>query len=168
MVIKRIDLQSNFSARDLLRLSVTVYTEIIPLLWNFHCCCFPDVLVCQVRSLQETKSFAEFIFLIGNFNCRSTDANLSLMGAYHDDCTTHWSQLRTYSSKLTVIIGKILLLSHFSFTFKPKIFQSFISSQLTFPKDQHAPLLYLTFGFPRFQTQHQNYPFGGKYWLRHR
>ena len=39
--------------------------------------------------------------------------------------------LRTFSSHLTVIIGKVLLLSFFSFTFQPKILQTFISSQLT-------------------------------------
>ena len=54
-------------------------------------------------------------------------------GTYRDDHTSHLSYVRTFSSHLTVtvIIGKSLLASIFSFTFKPKILQSFISSQLT-------------------------------------
>ena len=61
-------------------------------------------------------------------------------GSYCDGGTSRLSHLSSFSSHLTVIIGENLLLSFFSFTFKPKIFQSFISSQLTtFPKDQYVP-----------------------------
>ena len=52
-------------------------------------------------------------------------------GTYHDDCTPCLSHLRTFSPHITVIIDEELLSSFFSFTFKPKILQSFISSQLT-------------------------------------
>ena len=52
-------------------------------------------------------------------------------GTYRDDPTSRLSHLSTFSSYLTAIIGENLLLSFFSFNFKLKILQSFISSQLT-------------------------------------
>ena len=52
-------------------------------------------------------------------------------GTYRDDRASPLSHLSTFSSHLTVIIGEDLLSSFFSFTFKPKILQSFIFSQLT-------------------------------------
>ena len=54
-----------------------------------------------------------------------------LMGTYRDNIASHLSLLSTFSSHLTVIIGENLLSSFFSFTFKAKILQYFISSQLT-------------------------------------
>ena len=52
-------------------------------------------------------------------------------GTYRDDHSSLLSHLSTFSSLLTVIKGENLLSSFFSFTFKPKILQSFISSQST-------------------------------------
>ena len=49
----------------------------------------------------------------------------------HMDHTSPLSHLSTFSSYLAVIVGGNLLSSFFSFTFKPKFFQRFISSQLT-------------------------------------
>ena len=54
-----------------------------------------------------------------------------IWGTNRDDCTSRLPHFRTFLSHLTVIIGKNLQSSFFSFTFKPKILQSFISSQLT-------------------------------------
>ena len=50
---------------------------------------------------------------------------------YPDNHMSRLSHLSTFSSHLTVVIAENLLLSFFSFTFKPKTLQSFISSQLT-------------------------------------
>ena len=50
---------------------------------------------------------------------------------YRDDRASRFSHLSTFSSHFTVIIGENLLASFFSFIFKPKILQSFVSSQLT-------------------------------------
>ena len=44
------------------------------------------------------------------------------------DRTSRLSHLSTFSSNLTVIIGENFLSSFFSFRFKPKILQIFISS----------------------------------------
>ena len=52
-------------------------------------------------------------------------------GTYRDDRTSRLSHWRTFFSHLTVIIGKKLLSSFFSFTFKHKILQNLTSSQLT-------------------------------------
>ena len=52
-------------------------------------------------------------------------------GTYRHICTSHFSYLRTFPSHLTFIDSKNLLSSFFTFTLKPKILQSFISSQLT-------------------------------------
>ena len=47
--------------------------------------------------------------------------------SYRDNLASHLSHLSTSSSHLTVIIGRNLLLSVFTFTYKSKILQSFIS-----------------------------------------
>ena len=52
-------------------------------------------------------------------------------GTCRDNRTSCLSHLRTFSSHLTVNIDKNLLSSISSFTFKLKILQNFISSQLT-------------------------------------
>ena len=51
-------------------------------------------------------------------------------GTYGDDRTSCLSHLSAFPSPLTVIIDEHLLLSFFSFTFKPNTLQSIISSQL--------------------------------------
>ena len=52
-------------------------------------------------------------------------------GTHRGGRTSRLSHLSTFSSHLTDIIGENLLLSLFNFTFKPKILQSFIFSQLS-------------------------------------
>ena len=52
-------------------------------------------------------------------------------GTYRNDRTSRLSHLITFPSHLNVIIGENLLLSFFSYTFKPEILQSYITSHLT-------------------------------------
>ena len=92
-----------------------------------------DVIV-GLGSMLELRLQPAYLLLgactIGAFQSRGV-LNTHNWGTYRGDHTSPLSHLSTLSSHLTVSIGKNLLLSFFSFTFEPKILQSFISSQLT-------------------------------------
>ena len=63
MVIKRIDLLSCFRARDLLRLLVTIYTEITIIIKHYYYCWFPSVISSVNYKTSEQRLLN---FLMGN------------------------------------------------------------------------------------------------------
>ena len=77
------------------------------------------------------KSTATILYVQNLYTGIPCRCQHSYRGTFRDNHTSDLSHLSTFSSYLNVIIGENLFTPFFSFTFKPKILQSFISSQLT-------------------------------------